>query len=565
MSMKKGKKGGRPEAIEAAASDDIPVDGLEAEEPERAADDPTAEDGSQLGMEELSPLREMEMNECLDELRRVGERNGGYITYGEVNRIVPQLALDEASLEKYFELLEVSGIQVVRDEDVERFLAARNVEKCDDGALAEDPLRLYMRQMGQVELLSPEEEARLFKTIAESVARSRGLFNMLGCAAKLYAGMLDQVEGHSVRFDYAVSDDFAGDRDAYIRQIPEFRKALRRARSRSALAECAKRMCLSQKAIESACRNLEERVYFPYRRLAAEHAAIARRRSSRRRDRELEKVRDKMAEYERGLGMGGVRFLEVFDELRKALKEGEAARARVVAANLRLVISVVKKYVNRGLSLLDLIQEGNVGLMKAVEKFKYRRGYRFSTYATWWVRQAASRAVADQGRTIRIPVHVFESINKMVRTQRKLLQLLGREPTDAELGSEMGMSAAAVRTIKKMAARPVSLQARMGEDGDACVGDLIADPAGVSPQAVTEGRLLRDEMIRILGTLAPREREVIDYRFGISDGYSRTLEEVGRIFNVTRERVRQIESKALRKLRHPSRTRVFREYIAESA
>lgn len=181
------------------------------------------------------------------------------------------------------------------------------------------------------------------------------------------------------------------------------------------------------------------------------------------------------------------------------------------------------------------------------------------------MRQAASRAVADQGRTIRIPVHVFETINRLVRAQRKLLQRLGREPTDSELGREMGIAAGDVRTIKKMAARPMSLQARMGEDGDTCVGDLIADPAGVNPQVVTEGRLLRDEMIRILGTLAPREREVIDYRFGISDGYSRTLEEVGRLFNVTRERVRQIEAKALRKLRHPSRMGVLREYLAKSA
>ena len=565
MNTKKGEKGGRTEVIEPAASDDIPAAGLETDEPGRSAEDQAAEDGSQLGLEALSPLREMEMNECLDELRRVGERNGGYITYGEINRIIPQLTLDDVNVEKYFELLEVSGIRIVRDEDLERFLAGRNGEKPEDVTLTEDPLRLYMRQMGRVELLTPEEEELLFKTVAESVARSRDLFNRLGCAAKLYAGMLDRVEGHSVRFDYAVSDDFAGDRDEYIRRIPEFRKALRRARSRAALVECAKRMCISQKAIESACRDLEERVYFPYRRLAAEHAALACKRASRRRDREIEKARGKMTGYERAMGMSGVRFLEVFDELRKVLKDGESARARVVAANLRLVVSVVKKYVNRGLSFLDLIQEGNVGLMKAVEKFEYRRGYRFSTYATWWVRQAASRAVADQGRTIRIPVHVFETINKMVRTQRKLFQRLGREPTDSELGREIGMAAGAVRTIKKMAARPMSLQARMGEDGDTCVGDLIADPEGVNPQAVTEGRLLHDEMIRILGTLAPREREVIDYRFGISDGYSRTLEEVGRLFNVTRERVRQIESKALRKLRHPSRMGALREYLAKSA
>ena len=203
------------------------------------------------------------MHECLAELRSAGERNGGYITYGEVNRIVPPQTQDEVCIEKCFELLEASGIQLVRDEDLERFLSARNGERCEDGALVEDPLRLYMRQMGQVELLTPEEEVRLFRAIEESVAGVRELFNRLGCAARLYAGILDQVEGHSVRFDYAVSDDFDGDRAEYLRKLPEFRKALRRARSRAALAECAKRMCISQKAIESACRDLEERVYFP--------------------------------------------------------------------------------------------------------------------------------------------------------------------------------------------------------------------------------------------------------------------------------------------------------------
>ena len=246
-------------------------------------------------------------------------------------------------------------------------------------------------------------------------------------------------------------------------------------------------------------------------------------------------------------------------------KRGEAARARVIAANLRLVMSVARKYRNRGLEFPDLVQEGNMGLMKAVDGFNYKRGNKFSTYATWWIRQAVTRAIANQGRIVRIPVHIHDAISKLEHVHRSLVWRLGREPSDVELGCEMGVSADHIVLIKNLAANPVPLQMPIGDDGDACVCDLIADASSVNPREETDGHLLHDEMLDVLGTLAPRERKVLDCRFGLSDGCGMTLDEVGRLLNVTRERVRQIEAKALGKLRHPSLMRLLREHLAKCA
>ncbi|PYQ53762.1 MAG: RNA polymerase sigma factor RpoD [Acidobacteria bacterium] len=295
-----------------------------------------------------------------------------------------------------------------------------------------------------------------------------------------------------------------------------------------------------------------------------DEAALKREKDKTRRDfyrRRLQKYQEKLRELESFYGTSHIELRVTIKDIKAGEEEADQAKQELIVANLRLVVSIAKKYTNRGLQFLDLIQEGNIGLMKAVEKFEYRRGYKFSTYATWWIRQAITRAIADQARTIRIPVHMIETINKLTRTSRALVQELGREPQAEEIADRMDMPVAKVRKIMKIAQEPISLETPIGEEEDSHLGDFIEDRGVISPIDHVIVANLKEQTNKVLRTLTPREEQVLKMRFGVGDGSEHTLEEVGRSFNVTRERIRQIESKALRKLRHPSRSKKLRPFL----
>ncbi len=551
------------------------------------------------GFGDRSILGVEERNAVIQEVKQRSEKNGGFVTFEELNQIVPATVQDEQTLEEYLGILQALNVTVIRSEDVDDYLARK--EKSADGKihpsrdLFDDPIRMYLHQMGQVPLLTRDEEVGICQSIEEAERQTKDVFNLFAFTPGMYLKLLERLENMDERFDRVVTDKFDENRDAYMLQVPELRKRLQEIdrkmqdacrkqaevfanaknatpqqvrgaqkalqNARKSLKDIFMELNFKQKILEGLIAEADELVYLPYKREMARMAKLNSQNRSKRREEELSDCRAKMADLEMRFGMPPEEFLTTFDGLRTVLKKGQEARTKMVEANLRLVISIVKKYMNRGLSFLDLIQEGNTGLMKAVEKFEYKRGYKFSTYATWWIRQAATRAIADQARTIRIPVHMIETINKLMRVQKKLIQKLGREPTERELSLEMEMSSEEVRKVYRMSQQPISLQSKVGDNDDARYGDFIPDSQAENPSEQTAYAMLKERLKEILTTLTDRERQVLDYRFGLTDGYSRTLEEVGKMFNVTRERIRQIEAKALRKLRHPSRLKKLDGFI----
>ncbi len=531
-----------------------------------------------------------ELSEKIKELVRLAQEQGR-LTYGDISEALPESAIEPEKLDHIFAKLRSLDIEIVDQAEVDR-VKTPGTEEEDTTRLdiLDDPVRMYLKQMGQVALLTREQEVEISKRIEAAENEVRKIIYSLGFAGKEHIALAEKllVEPPRERFDRVILDKKVDNRNAHLRALHRlvgqvrkidrevdekytaWRNAHNKSKQKRALAvfkQLDRKLqrvfpgfCCKQKVIEEmalVAENIHDKLQYSLRALAD---AEAERESSAQRHL-VEAERQKTKALEEFVRMPHADYLVTFDRLREFSTRALQAKTEMVEANLRLVISIAKKYTNRGLSFLDLIQEGNMGLMKAVEKFEYRRGYKFSTYATWWIRQAITRSIADQARTIRIPVHMIEIINKLMRTQKRLLQDFGREPTPEEIADEIQIPVDRVRAVLKMAQQPISLQSPVGDTDDANFGDFIEDKAADNPLDITSFSLLKDKLGDVLCSLTERERKVLELRFGLGDGCARTLEEVGQQFRVTRERIRQIEAKALRKMRHPTRIRQLHGFL----
>lgn len=523
-------------------------------------------------------------------------KDQGFITYEEINEILPMTFDSADQIDQVLIYLSGMDIQIFNQSDVERQKERKKEAKELEGlpkraeGTPDDPVRMYLKEMGSVPLLTREEEVEISKRIEKAQIQIERIIMRFRYSTREAISIATSLLQNKDRFDKCISEKEVSNKQEFLALLPKLCTLLKqedahleellqkyespelKKNDRVKLAEdIEKSRIIAQAYLRRLhCRHniiddfgeLILRAYDRFLFLEKEINELAPRAERNK------FAASKMAAFRRKLRKREIAAGRSLDDFKKDVRmlqrwmdKSQEAKREMVESNLRLVISIAKKYTNRGLSFLDLIQEGNMGLMKAVEKFEYRRGYKFSTYATWWIRQAVTRAIADQARTIRIPVHMIETINRVLRGAKKLMMETGREPTPEELAIELGLTSERVREIYKIAQHPISLQAEVGDGGESQFGDFLEDTTADSPAEATGYSILKDKINEVLATLTDRERKVLIQRFGLLDGKPKTLEEVGIEFNVTRERIRQIEAKALRKMRHPTRSKQLKAFL----